>query len=209
MVRHGKGTEWLWGEAEESRVLTVVTIRRWSNRWFFLFLLSLVSFSFLKKVSITYIPKKHLDRKKWYSRDNLLSWSVHGIKVLQRCKRRLPVVLSWDTTAQGVKARPFQSRVVRGRGVGGRDSNVPQQLWSISLPPIWQSAQAWPPLCRGPCGLEVTLQQGPYGQGRAPYSFTQKTEDPQSLVSGFQNIQHHHQEYLKTPPGYGVVAELS
>lgn len=39
-------------------------------------------------------------------------------------------------------------------------------------------------------------------------TISHKTEAPQSLVSGFQNIHHHLQKYSKTPPGYGVVLEF-
>lgn len=39
-------------------------------------------------------------------------------------------------------------------------------------------------------------------------TISHKTEVPQSLVSGFQNIHHHLQKYSKTPPGYGVVLEF-
>lgn len=84
-------------DAEEPHWLTVVTIRWWNNRWvvcfFFFFVPFIFSFIF-KKVSITYIPKKHLKRKN-DSWNNLLIQSILSIKLLWRCKKRLPAITSW------------------------------------------------------------------------------------------------------------------
>lgn len=175
------------GDSEEPHGLTVVTIRRWNNRWF-LFVPFIFSFIF-KKLSITYIPKKHLKRKKMtheiicLTNPHLALSSCGDVRNVFCCHIMRHCTTEWQS------GFPIKSVT------GWRDiSESPMTRWRHQS--CWSPDRADKPVLR--CDPRGPLQGSLQPRGHLGTSATlskrtvrfHTTPKPRSPVRGFQNIHH-------------------